>query len=168
MPDNIEVVHRDQQVSLAVECRASIFGIPKAMANAFNLITVHMEQQGIRPEAPSYTLYKYVVWDTDTKGITGFVRMIMHKWDMQIGIPVREQIAGNDRVIAAHIPAGRYLRTLHRGPYKTLGRTYERVQKYARDQGLLLANYMVERYLNDPHEVSQAQLETEVLIPLAE
>jgi len=168
MSDTIDIVHREQQDSLAVECRASIFGIPKAMAKAFGLIIARMEQQGIKSEAPPYTLYKYVVWDVDTKGITGFIRMMMHKWDMQVGIPVSEQYDGDDNVIATNIPAGRYLCTLHRGPYKTLGKTYERVQNYAREQGLPLANFMVERYLNDPHLVSQQELETEVLIPLTE
>ncbi|MDH5185342.1 MAG: GyrI-like domain-containing protein [Gammaproteobacteria bacterium] len=87
---------------------------------------------------------------------------------MQIGIPVAESVEGDGTVIAASIPAGQYLRTLHRGPYKTLGKTYERVQTYTQEQGLGLADYMLESYLNDPNKVSPDALETEVLVPFVE
>lgn len=168
MPETIEIIHRQTEHSLAVESRASMFGIPRAMGKAFTLIMTLMAKEDVKTESPPYTLYRNVNWDDadKSKGFVGFINMLLRQWDMQIGIPVVTRVEGEGSVIAATIPAGRYLRTLHRGPYKDLGKTYARIQAYAREQGLELANFMLEFYLNDPHEVSKEALETEVLIPL--
>jgi len=47
-----------------------------------------------------------------------------------------------------------------------VGETYKKRRDYASEQTLEFKNYSIEIYLNDPGEVSHAQLETEVLVPV--
>jgi effector-binding domain-containing protein len=65
------------------------------------------------------------------------------------------------------LEAGRYVKALHVGSYRKVGDTYTRIREYAADQGLGdFKPYSIEFYLNDPKEVAEQELETEVLVPL--
>jgi AraC family transcriptional regulator len=66
----------------------------------------------------------------------------------------------------AHIPAGTYAVTLHRGPYWTLHETYLRlIGRWLPATGHSLADEpVIERYLDNPHLTTPEDLRTEVCV----
>jgi AraC family transcriptional regulator len=168
MAEEIDIVQREAQPSLAIKATAASYKLPMIMGRAYGRIMEHMKSKGIEMSGAPYTLYQGIDWQSagQSKGLLAFLQVFTQKWNMEIGVPVAVEARGEDEVIATTIPAGRYLRTLHRGPYAKVGESYERLTAYAGEQGLSLGPYSIESYLNDPQSVSKEQLETEVLIAL--
>ena len=72
------------------------------------------------------------------------------------------------------IPAKRALRFTHRGPYRDLMGTYNRITEFMQAKGMLAseadwARYMPmwEEYLNDPQVTPEADLLTYIYVPLS-
>ena len=55
---------------------------------------------------------------------------------------------------------------MHTGPYEMLGQAYEKIFKYADDNGYKSLWPVYDRYLNNPMQVKPEELKTEVIIPL--
>lgn len=87
----------------------------------------------------------------------------------EAGLPVRDGVEGDGLVRVRIIPGGDYAVATHKGPYWRLGETYTML--YARwlpDSGREPADLpCVERYLNNPRQVPEQDLLTEVCAPLA-
>lgn len=65
------------------------------------------------------------------------------------------------------IPAGRYARTEHRGPYERLGETWTRLREWLPANGHRMrdgASY--EQYKNTPAQVAPADLRTDLYLPV--
>jgi len=168
MAAQIEIIQRASQPALAIKAEVASFKLAMIMGKAYDRIMAYMQAKGIEMSGAPYTLYQDIDWQQagQASGLKAFFAMFTHKWKMEIGVPVAMDTAGEGEVIATTIPAGRYLKTLHRGPYSGVGEAYKRLAAHAQNEGLKLAPYGVELYLNDPHTVSKDALETEVLIAL--
>jgi effector-binding domain-containing protein len=64
------------------------------------------------------------------------------------------------------LPGMQALCALHKGPYPLVGEAYERITAYAAAHGMKLCGPPRELYLNDPAEVPESELLTEVQFPL--
>lgn len=64
------------------------------------------------------------------------------------------------------IPGGRFRRVVHVGSYDTLHRTYDAVWKRLSTSGANLPARVFERYIDDPAEVPEEELRTELLFEL--
>ena len=176
MAADIEVIQRTSQPALAIKAEAPSFKLPMIMGKSYGRIMAYMQAKGIEMNGAPYTLYQGIDWQQagQASGLKAFIAMFTQKWKMEIGVPVATDTAGEGELASFHlgevlvttIPAGRYLKTLHRGPYAKVGEAYNRLMAYASEQGLKLAPYSLEMYLNDPETVSKQALETEVLIAL--
>jgi effector-binding domain-containing protein len=95
--------------------------------------------------------------------------------DVEIGVPVPPPGAdlaplGRDpaEVGASELPGGEVARAVHYGPYTTLPQTYERLERWIRDQGREPGAAPWESYVDDPGAVADpARLRTFVVWPLA-
>jgi AraC family transcriptional regulator len=85
------------------------------------------------------------------------------------GIVVPEDIALPKELAEHHIPAGRYARTVHVGPYEQLGDTWARFMgEWLPNSGHRVgdgASY--ELYRNDPRSTPKEELQTDLYVPLA-
>lgn len=68
-----------------------------------------------------------------------------------------------------NIPAGRYARTTHLGPYTKLGDTWARLMgEWLPHSGLRVGEGVsYEIYRNDPRTSEPSQLRTDIYVPLA-
>jgi AraC family transcriptional regulator len=86
------------------------------------------------------------------------------------GLVVSDRTALPPSLGETHIPAGRYARTVHRGPYSELGDVWARFMgEWLPASGHRLgdgASY--ELYLNNPHGIPSSDYLTELRIPLAD
>jgi effector-binding domain-containing protein len=67
---------------------------------------------------------------------------------------------------AGTTPGGRAARVIHHGPYDGLRNTYAELGSYLASQGLVMPPRSWEVYLNEPGKVPDADLATEIFVPL--
>jgi effector-binding domain-containing protein len=97
--------YRHEQPYVAVRTQVGIpFGelLPGLWGEAMALLT----GKGITPSGPPFI--RYLITDMDKK------------LDIEVGFPVATVVAGNDRVSAGVLPAGRYAVLSYFGPYENL------------------------------------------------
>jgi AraC family transcriptional regulator len=84
------------------------------------------------------------------------------------GIIVPEGVALPDGIAEHRLPAGKYAKAVHRGPYDTLGDTWQRMMgEWLPASGhRVKASPSYERYLNDPRTAKPEDLITEILVPV--
>lgn len=82
---------------------------------------------------------------------------------------VPEGVKLPEGLVEQHIAAGRYARTLHVGPYEQLGDAWARfLGEWIPGSGNRIGDGVsYEIYLNTPEQVPEAQLRTELYVPLA-
>jgi len=87
--------------------------------------------------------------------------------DLEAGMPVSKPIEGNDRVRPNSLPAGRVASTWHVGPYHELGRTYERLTGWLKQEGLTPNGPSWEIYWTDPGmQPDPKRWRTQVVMPV--
>ncbi|MCK9306449.1 MAG: GyrI-like domain-containing protein [Methanoculleus sp.] len=106
--------------------------------------------------------------------VTGPIMFICHDEeyqetdaDIEVTIPITGSVnLDGSSVEVVTLPGGRLLSVLHTGPYPGVGKAYERLFAYMGEHGLAPAGPSRELYLNDPAEVPEEELLTEVQCPV--
>lgn len=165
---SVEVVTRSATATLAVKASLGMLQMAKVMGQSYQAILAQLEAQGLAPAGPPYARYTGLDWtELDKQGkLKMLLEVFTKKWNVEMGFPLSTPPQDSAGLSAGSLPAGRYLQTLHRGPYQKVASAYKRLQAEARLQGLKLAPESLEIYLNDPRSTAKADLETLVLILL--
>lgn len=156
-----ELVSREATACLLVPRKVTIpFGsvIDEAMGELFGTLDSH----GIQPVGPVF--FKYDV-------------IRMPELEMAFGVVVPPGTPATGALLAAELPAGRYVKHLHVGPYDDLVEVTGWVLGWVREQGLALdktdaadGEHFVSRfemYLNGPgDEPDPAKYQTEIWMKL--
>ena len=87
--------------------------------------------------------------------------------DIEIAIPVVGLVSlDNSRIEVRTLLGGRFLSVLHTGSYPGVEKVYERLFAWMNENRLVPTGPSRELYLNDPAEVPEEELLTEVQIPV--
>jgi effector-binding domain-containing protein len=135
--------------------------ISAAMGVAFGTIMQFLQRHGLAPVGPPRALYT----EYGPQG-TAFT----------VAMPIAaapDAVAADGPVRVGTLGGGKALRFTHRGPYRDLAKTYERIAQIMQAQGRMKdasdwARYtpMWEEYLNDPRTTPEADLLTHIYLPL--
>ena len=87
--------------------------------------------------------------------------------DIEAVLPVAGNICIEDPSISLKtLPTIKAVTAIHRGPYQEVGVAYTRLFEYMAEQGLELAGPSRALYLNDPEEVTEEELMSEIQLPV--
>lgn len=108
--------------------------------------------------------------------VTGPIMFICHDEeyreadaDIEVAVPITGPVSLEGTAAGVvTLPGGRFVSVLHTGPYPGVGKAYERLFSYMNENRLVPAGPSRELYLNDPAEVPEDELLTEVQFPVEE
>ncbi|PWR70452.1 MerR family transcriptional regulator [Methanospirillum stamsii] len=87
--------------------------------------------------------------------------------DVEVAVPVTgrlpDQIPG---IEVKTIPGGRFASAIHKGPYQDVHESWGKLYEWAANQGYEPKTPCRDNYLNDPNDVPEEELLTELLIPV--
>lgn len=87
--------------------------------------------------------------------------------DIEVAIPITGKAVIEDPGIEVRIMSGgRFVSVVYTGPYPDVGEAYQKIFSWLADEGLAPAGPTRELYLNDPGEVPESGLMTEVQCPV--
>jgi len=153
MEYKVETKELGDQGVVCTRLKTALSKIDKDIGRSFEAIYGYADKAGLRPVGPPFILY----YDTEMKE---------DDVDMEVCAPVIGEASGEGDVTHRVQPGGKFLSTVHTGPYKKIGAAYEAVMSHARDNSIELTVPSREVYLTDPNQVkSPAENVTEVLIP---
>lgn len=151
MHGDIEIVNTEAQPALAIRAKVKVEDMPAAMGRMFGEVAECMQKNNVQMAGPPFSFY--------------------HSWsdkevDMECGIPSSGPSSCEGDVKPLTLPAVRGASAMHAGPYHALMETYALVEQYVHDQGLELAPFMWESYLNSPEDVPPEKLMTRIIWPI--
>ena len=152
MTYRVEKIERPKTHVLSIRTRAAVQDLPKALGEGYAAIGQYMGESGTAPAGPPFVAY----YNED-----------MQDLDLEIGFPVASPIEGRGEIQAGEIPGGTFASCFHLGPYKDIEQAYEAVMDWIEIEGGEPTGVSYELYLNDPDEVEEADLQTQILFPLA-
>jgi len=170
MKNEIQIVEQDLKNTLEIKANIPMWKMPVMISKAYKKIVEHLEKSNIEPSDPPYIHYLNINWDEvkEEGRFLSFIKMFNRKWEMLIGFPVKENREGSGEISAGILPKGKYVQSMHYGPYQKVGETYKEMISWIKQNNLDIMNESVEIYLNDPRNTKKKDLQTIVLIPIAE
>jgi effector-binding domain-containing protein len=87
-------------------------------------------------------------------------------YDMGIPIANDTEIEGNDEINVVELIEHRVLATVHKGSYSTLNESYKEMVDYSIKNNYDIIGSPKEIYFNNPHEVPEEELLTEIQFPV--
>ena len=140
------------QLALTYRTTSSMATIADSMGAAFGTLMQHAGQTGAQWAGPPFVLYLSVNED---------------EVEMVVCMPVVPGAQGGDQVALEEIPGGRAATTMHVGPYSEIQHAYTALQQWIADADCHPAGPPREVYLNDPSQVAESELLTEIDWPIA-
>ena len=144
-----------QQQYIGIKNQSRIGDIGKVMPDSFNKLKNFMEQNGLSNECLPFAIYE--TFDIQ-KDETRFISAIRVDKAVPVSAPfIQGELTDRD-----------ILKVLHTGRYEHLGNAWSTAMAYARSKKIKTTKSPIgiEFYLNDPAEVPEKYLLTEVVLPL--
>jgi effector-binding domain-containing protein len=147
MSYDIQIVERTAQPAVVVRGNVAVPDIAGFLSGAFSAAARAVGRQQLSFAGPPFSRY--------TPGPDG-------TFDVEAGFPVDGPAQPTDQVAVCSLPGGPAARTVHVGPYDTIGLAYEAVEKWLAEHDYLPAGAPWECYLDEP---SVPNPRTEIVFP---
>ena len=145
----IETIEEQHVATIRVQCKPT--EISRNLAVILPEVMMYLNAEGIQPTGAPFTRY----------------HAAGEMMDMEAGMPVKQPVAGTDRIKASKLPAGRVVVGWHIGPYDRLGETHQKMGKWIEDKGLESLDGQWEFYWTDPGlEPDSSKWRTQIFWPI--
>jgi len=144
-----------QQQYIGIKNQSRIGDIGKVMPDSFIKLKILMQENGLSNECLPFAIYEtFDIQKDETRFISA--------------IPVDKAMPVSAPFIQGELTESDILKVLHTGRYEHLGNAWSTAMAYARSKKIKTTNTPIgiEFYLNDPTEVPEQDLLTEVVLPL--
>jgi effector-binding domain-containing protein len=151
MSDNFEVLEVSPRPVLAIRVFTPLEGIPQKLGESYGAIGQYLGELGEEMVGAPYA---------------AFYNMDMQDLDIEIGMQVSRELPGRDAIQAGHIPGGKAASAINIGPYSKMEPTYTALAQWMTEKGLEPTGVAYEFYIDDPAEISQKEIRTQIYFPL--
>jgi len=86
--------------------------------------------------------------------------------DIEVAFPIAKKVDGKSEIKCYELPGGKMAKIIHKGKYQDCAPTYEKLYKWIKEKGKTITGPTREVYLNDPCEVAEEELITEIYAPI--
>ncbi len=153
MTYNCELLEVSPQPTHSIRTTTTLKNLPQELGKAYAAIGQYLDQLGEQPTGASYAAY--FSWGGED-------------FEVEIGFPVSKPLPGRDEINATEIPGGKLARCLYTGPYRKIEPAYNALNEWVKEHGYESTGVAYEFYLNDPGEVPEQDLQTQIVFPLKE
>jgi len=168
MIHEFEVIEKAIGPVIEIEECVKMWRMPGTFGRDYKRISDYLTSHGAECVDMPYARYQDMDWEHElSRGkLATFFSLLTKKWHFFAGMPTAKPLPGEGELKSQVLASQRYARAVHRGPYQKCSATYKALYDWAKSQGLSLDNEAIECYVNDPHEVDKADIETVILIPV--
>lgn len=152
MAEDVEVKRLPAQTALVVRTSVSLETIKERMGAAFDTLMRHARETGAQFVGPPFVLYP---------------EMPGGEFPIAVCMPVAAGAIAGDEVALEGLPAVEAATLLYQGPYDGMEPSWRRLMEWVGASGRRPAGPVREIYLSDPDQVSEEDLLTELVVPLA-
>jgi len=161
-----KLAHRDEQPYVAIRSQVTMQELGTVLPPLIGEVFGWLGSKGVEPAGAPF--WRYLVIDMEAK------------LEIDVAVPVATAVAGEGRIIADVLPAGRYAVLMHTGPYDDLIEVTAALLAWAEEKGLVWDKWSagprgegwrarIETYFTDPtEEPDPAKWETELAFKLAD
>ncbi|MBN1289494.1 MAG: GyrI-like domain-containing protein [Actinobacteria bacterium] len=86
--------------------------------------------------------------------------------DIEVAAPVAGEIVETDEIKSYELPGGKMAKITHKGPYQGCANAYQKLFVWVAENSKRITGPIREVYINDPGEVSEEELLTEIYAPI--
>ena len=152
MEEDVQVKQLSAQLALVVRKRVKMSEVAAGMGEAFGELMRHAQATGAPFMGPPFTLYP---------------EMPSEEFTFLVCMPVARGAVAGDDVELEELPAVEAATLLYKGPYSGMEPSWRRLMEWVGASGRQPEGPMREVYLNDPDQVGEDELLTELVMPLA-
>ncbi len=153
---NIEVKTIHEIRAACVSHNGSSATIGEDMGRHLGQLIGWVQQKGLQMTGPPFAVY-YSMPEDMAKGHMQF----------EVGIPISGAAEETKDIKLKTFPAQNVLSAIHKGPYNQIGSVYAALMEYIEKNGYEVIGPPMELWLNNPMEVAESELLTEVRFPVA-
>ena len=151
MADNFELLEVTPRPVLGIRVRTPLEGIAQKLGESYGAIGEYLGELGEPMVGAPYA---------------AFYNMDMQDLDVEIGMQVSRELPGRETIQAGYIPGGKAASAINTGPYRAMEATYEALAKWMAENGLEPTGVAYEFYIDDPAEIPQKDIRTQIYFPL--
>ncbi len=151
MTYKIELLELPDQNVLSMRTITAVENLPAFFGKAYKSIMDYLVSLGENPSGMPFGAY---------------YNMDMSALDIEAGFPVAKALPPKDEIKSTIIPGGKFVSTIHRGPYDTMKPAYDAMTEWVKANGYEPTGIAYEYYLNDPSADPSIVAETEVRFSL--
>jgi effector-binding domain-containing protein len=136
---------------LKIRTRTPVEELPVVLGKYFGQIIAYMHETSIKMSGAPFVAY---------------YNMDMSDLEIDVCVPVAVETKGNGNILADKLGRGNYVSTLHIGPYHQVEGAYKAITEYIQVNNIDITGVAYEFYLNDPQEVKEEELQTQVMFKI--
>lgn len=148
----IDTHQLEPQAIISIRDRRRMDELPRFIQAAIPELFGRLGSLQITPSGPPFVIYhEFGAQDIDA----------------EVSLPIGEPVDPDGTIESRVLPAMTVARTLHVGPYETLGDAYSALRNWITSRGFEIAGPVQERYLNGPGDtVASREYQTEIEMPV--
>ena len=151
MSYEIKLLDLPEQPTLSIRATQAVGDLPQFFGHVYGSIMQYLGELGANPSGMPFATY---------------YNLDMQHMDVEAGFPVAKPLPAKGEIQASRIPAGKYVSTVHVGPYDACQPAYDALAEWAKQNGHEPNGIAYEYYLNDPSADPSIQPETEIRLGL--
>jgi effector-binding domain-containing protein len=156
MERKVELKEQPAQMVVGKRFRTSMDKIQEDIGAAFGAIFGYLGEVGETPVGAPFALY---YGDMNEFNLEDF--------EMELCVPVSRLLEGKGDIASREVAGGPAAAIMHKGPYNAVEPAYNDLDAWIRENGYEYAGPAREVWLNDPSQVPESELLTEISIPVS-